>query len=166
MAETSDSHQKQPGISVEEWLAATESEYQETARQVGELREEIRAQTTRALWLLSFALAVLGVTAVLFEVSLRSPDGWELGAILPVLLFGVAPGFYFLFEPTNFRQYRFLWDEIYQGHEYIAEKKLSIVRTDQVLDAFAAIKRDKIFTVWKWLWLLSNLWGITVLALA
>lgn len=166
MAEPSDSQQKRPRISVEEWLAATESEYQETARQVGELREEIRAQTTRALWLLSFALAVLGVAAVLFEVSLRSPDGWELGAILPVLLFGVAPGFYFLFEPTNFKQYRFLWDEIYQGHEYIAEKKLSIVRTDQALDAFFAIKRDKIFTVWKWLWLLSNLWGIAVLALA
>ena len=166
MAEHSDSHQKQPRISVEEWLAATESEYQETARQVGELREEIRAQTTRALWLLSFALAVLGVAAVLFEVSLRSPDGWELGAILPILIFGVAPGFYFLFEPTNFKQYSFLWDEIYQGHEYIVEKKLSIVRTDQALDAFSAIKRDKIFAVWKWLWLLSNLWGIAVLALA
>ena len=166
MAETSDSRQEQPRISVEEWLAATESEYQETARQVGELREEIRAQTTRALWLLSFALAALGVAAVLFEVSLRSPNGWELGAILPIVIFGVAPGFYFLFEPTNFKQYSFLWDEIYQGHEYIAEKKLSIVRTDQVLDAFSAIKRDKIFAVWKWLWLLSSLWGITVLALA
>ena len=166
MAETSDSHQNRPRISVEDWLAATESEYQETARQVGELREEIRAQTTWALWLLSFALAVLGVAAVLFEVSLRSPDGWELGAILPIVIFGVAPGFYFLFEPSNFKQYSFLWDEIYQGHEYIAEKKLSIARTDQALNAFSAIKRDKIFTVWKWLWLLSSLWGITVLALA
>ena len=166
MAETSDSHQNQPRISVEEWLAATESEYQETARQVGELREEIRAQTTWALWLLSFALAVLGVAAVLFEVSLRSPDGWELGAILPIVIFGVAPGFYFLFEPSNFKQYSFLWDEICQGHEYIAEKKLSIARTDQALNAFSAIKRDKIFTVWRSLWLLSSLWGITVLALA
>ena len=165
MAETSDSHQKQPRISVEEWLAATESEYQETARQVGELREEIRAQTTRALWLLSFALAVLGVAAVLFEVSLRSPDGWELGAILPVVCLGVAPGFYFMFEPPLVRQYRASFDDTHQGHEFIVEKKLSIVRKDQVLAAFTATKRDKIFFLWRWLWLLSNIWGIAVLAL-
>ena len=92
MAEPSDSQESRPKISVEEWLAATESEYQETARQVGELREEIRAQTTWALWLLSFALAVLGVAALLFEVSLRSPDGWELGAILPVPAFWSGAG--------------------------------------------------------------------------
>ena len=165
MAETSDSHQNQPRISVEEWLAATESEYQETARQVGELREGIRAQTTRALWLLSFALAVLGVAAVLFEVSLRSPDGWELGAILPILIFGVAPGFYFLFEPLDFHRSSRMWNEAYRGHEFIAEKKLSIARADQVLAAFFAIKRDKIFAVWRLLWLLSNLWAIAIFAL-
>lgn len=165
MAEPSDSQLKRPRISVEEWLAATESEYQETARQVGELREEIRAQTTRALWLLSFALAVLGVAAVLFEVSLRSPDGWELGAILPILIFGVAPGFYFLFEPLDFQRSLRIWSGADREHEYIAEKKLSIVRTDHLLAAFSAAKRDKIFAVWRLLWLLSNLWGIAIFAL-
>lgn len=166
MAEPSDSQQKRPRISVEEWLAATESEYQETARQVGEIHHEIRAQTTRALWLLSFALAVVGVAALLFEVSLRSPNGWELGAILPVVCLGVAPGFYFLFRSPLVWQYRTALDDTHQGHEFIAEKKLSIVRKDQVLAAFTATKRDKIFSVWRWLWLLSNLWGIAVLALA
>ena len=165
MAEPSDSNKKRPRISVEEWLAATESEYQETARQVGELREEIRAQTTRALWLLSFALAVLGVAAVLFEVSLRSPDRWELGAILPMVCLGVAPGFYFMFESPLVWQYRASLDDTHQGHEFIVEKKLSIIRKDQVLAAFTATKRDKIFSVWRWLWLLSNLWGIAIFAL-
>ena len=91
MAEPSDYHQNRPRISVEEWLAATESEYQETARQVGES---------------------------LMETQL--------------------------------------------GQKHIAEKKLSIVRTDHVLATFSAAKRDKIFAVWRLLWLLSNLWGIAI----
>ena len=122
MTASLDSSQKQPRIVSEEWLAATESEYQETARQVGEILSEIRAQTTRALWLLSFSLAVVGVAAVLFEVSLTSPDGWELGAVLPVVCLGVAPGFYFLFEPLDFQQSILRWSEADRGHVYIAEK--------------------------------------------
>lgn len=165
MTASLDSSQKQPRIVSEEWLAATESEYQETARQVGEILSEIRAQTTRALWLLSFSLAVVGVAAVLFEVSLTSPDGWELGAVLPVVCLGVAPGFYFLFEPLDFQQSILRWSEADRGHVYIAEKKLSIVRTDQVLAAFTSTKRAKILSVWRWLWLLSNLWGIIVFVL-
>ena len=42
MTASLDSSQKQPRIVSEEWLAATESEYQETARQVGEILSEIR----------------------------------------------------------------------------------------------------------------------------
>lgn len=165
MAETSDSHQNRPRISVEEWLAATESEYQETARQVGESLTELRSQTTRALWLLSFTLALLGVSSVLFEVSLSSPDGWELVAVLPVLLFGVAPGFYFLFESPSFVQRRFKWGETQLGQKHIAERKLSFVRSELSLAAEAAARRFRIFSVWRWIWLFSNIWGTTLLAL-
>ena len=94
MAETSDSHQNQPRVSVEEWLAATESEYQETARQVGE----------------SFT------------------------------------------EPQL-------------GQKHIAERKLSIVRSQLSLAAEAAARRFRIFSAWRWIWLFSNIWGTTLLAL-
>ena len=70
MAEPSDSHQNQPRISVEEWLAATESEYQETARQVGESLTELRSQTTRALWLLGVSeFSPHGVGSGYFQTS-------------------------------------------------------------------------------------------------